>query len=115
MDGMQSRTSEKSSFALFRSTPRLALRFVRGFLWFLGGGQLAAFFCGPAGLVDLAAAGDSQSIRRYVFRDGRTRGDVRTVPNAHGRDEGSIAADENFAADRGRILVKAVVIAGNRA
>src|SRR6266478_8839242 len=112
---MKSRTSEELSFALFRNTPRLALRFLPGFFWFFGSRQSAAFFCRPARFIDLAAAGNSQSIRRHVLRDGRTCGDVRTVPDAHGRDQGSIAADENFAPDRRRILVEAVVIAGNRA
>src|SRR6266851_5819836 len=116
MDGMQSRTSEKLSFALFRSTPRFAPGgAARGFLRLFGGGQFAALLCRPARFVDLAAAGDSQSIGGDIFRDGRTCGDVRAITDAHGRDQGGIAADENFAADRGRILVEAVVIAGNRA
>src|SRR5260370_13791170 len=113
MEGIASRASAKLSFALFRSTPRLALRFLRGFLWLLRGGQFAAFFCGPARFVDLATAGDSQSIGGDIFRNCRTRGDVCAIANAHGRDEGSIAADENFIPNRRRILVEAVVIAGN--
>src|SRR5260370_18423665 len=115
MDGMQSRTSEKLSFALFRSTPRLALRFLRGFLWFFGGGQFAALLCRPARFVDLAAAGDSQSIGGDIFRDGRTCGGVRAITDAHGRDQGSVAAAENFAAHPGPLLVEAVVISRNHA
>src|SRR6266436_7532301 len=112
---MKTRTSQELSFALFRSTPRLALRFLRGFFWFFGSRQFTSLLGGPAWFVDLAAAGNSQSIRRHVLRDGRTCGDVGAIPDAHGRDQGSIAADENFAPDRRRILVEAVVIAGNRA
>src|SRR5260370_13923918 len=92
-----------------------SLRFLRRLFWFLCGCQFAAFLRGPAGFVDLAATGNSQSVRRHVFRDGRTCGYVRAVTDAHGRHQGRVAADENFVSDRRRILVEAVVIAGNRA
>src|SRR5437879_2511462 len=111
----ESRTSEELSFALFRSAPGLALRSLRRTLWFLKGGQFTAFLCGPAGFIDLAPAGNSQSIRRHVFRDGRTGSDVGAVAHAHRRDQRRIAADEHFAPDRGGMLMKAVVIAGDRA
>src|SRR5260370_15502444 len=85
--------------------------------WLLGffGGMFTAIFRGPARFVDLAAAGNSQSMRRHVFRNGRTCGDIRAVPDAHRRDEGCIAADKNFVPDRRRILMEAIIIAGNRA
>src|SRR5260370_1568813 len=77
--------------------------------------MFTALFRGPARFVDLAAAGNSQSMRRHVFRNGRTCGDIRAVPDAHRRDEGCIAADKNFVPDRRRILMEAIIIAGNRA
>src|SRR5439155_22567375 len=92
-----------------------SLRFLRRFPSFLWGCQFTTPLRGPAWFVDLAPAGNSQAIRGHVFRDCRTRSDVRAVPDTHGRDQRRSAADENFVPDRRRILVEAVVIAGNRA
>ena len=101
-------------FLLFLAGPRgfdFFLRFVR----FLCGRQFAPLSRGPAGLVDLAAARDSQSVGRNIFRDRRTRGDVRAIADAHGRHQRGIAADENFVPDGRWIFVKAVVVAGDGA
>src|SRR5712692_3422238 len=91
-----------------------SLRFLRRLLWLLGSGKFTAFLRGPAGLVHLTAAGNSQSVRRHVFRDCRTCGDVGAITNPDGRHQRGVAADEDFVPDRRRILVEAVVIAGNR-
>src|SRR6266571_4581813 len=115
----RNQTKSRNSFAfllaLFRSAPGLALRSLRHTLWFLKGGQFAAFLRGPARFIDLAAARDSQSIRGDIFRNGRTRGDVSAVTHADGRHQRRVAADENLVPNRSRILVKAVVIARDRA
>ena len=70
---------------------------------------------GPAGLIDLASTRDGERIRRNILGDDRSSGDVRAVANAHRRDQRGIAADKNAAADRGRVLRDAVVIARDRA
>src|SRR5712664_1809377 len=101
---------------LFSLLGRFAsLRFLRQLPWLLGSGQFAAFLRSPPGFVDLAAAGNSQSIRRHVFSNCRTCGDVCAVPDAHGRHQRGVAADEDFVPDRRWMLVEAVVIAGDRA
>src|SRR5258706_1569177 len=64
---LQPHRPNKLSSALFRGSTGFSFRC--GFLGFFGCGKLAALLRGPAGFVDLAAASDSQSIRRDVLRD----------------------------------------------
>ena len=98
---------------------RFALRaaFLRGrdFRGLGRGGHFAAARGGPAGLIHLAAASQRQGIGGNIFGDDRTGADVGAIADANRRDQGAIAADEDAAADRGRVLVHAVVIAGDGA
>ncbi len=87
----------------------------RGLFRLLHGAEFAAFFGGPAGLVDLAAAGDPEAVRRDIFRDGRAGGDVRVIADAQRRDEDRIASDKYFVADGGRKFFEAVVVASDGA
>src|SRR5438034_748465 len=78
-------------------------------------GKFAAFPGRPTGLIDLAAAADSQAVVGHVFGDGRARGDISVVPDVHRGHENRIAGAENaFADGRGRHL-EATVLAGHPA
>src|SRR5215472_15734333 len=81
----------------------------------LRGGKFPAFPGRPAGFVDLAAAADSQAVVRHVFGDGRARGDVSVVSDAHRSHENRITTDENPFADGRGVFLEAIVIARNGA
>src|SRR5579871_394481 len=86
-----------------------------GFFWMLrGGGQLAVLFGGPARFGGLPAAPKAESIRRNVFRNRRSGGDISAVADSDGRNEDGIAADKDAIADRRLVLVHTVVVARNR-
>ena len=51
----------------------------------------------------------------HVFGDRRSRGDVGALADAHRRDQLRVAADERAVLDDRRVLVRAVVVAGDRA
>src|SRR5262249_22380634 len=69
----------------------------------------------PAVLVHLGLAGQRQSPRRHVLGDGRAGRDVGAVPDRDGGDELYVTADEGLLADPGRVVLLAVVVAGDDA
>ena len=60
------------------------------FFRFFSGSEFAAFSRGPPGLVDLAAAGNSQAMCRNVFRDRRTGGNVCAIADTDRSNENRI-------------------------
>ena len=69
----------------------------------------------PIRAYSLHPASQRQRVGRHVLRDHRAGADVGAIADAHGRDQCSVAADEDASADGGGILVQAVVIAGDGA
>src|SRR5882672_5351222 len=69
----------------------------------------------PALAVVLRAALDGQRIVGHVLGDHRAGADIGAVADFHRRHQRGIGADEGALADRGLVLGKAVVIAGDGA
>ena len=65
--------------------------------------------------VPLLAARDRQRAGGHVLGDRRAGGDVGACADRHRRDQLRVAADERAVLDDGRMLLHAVVVAGNRA
>src|SRR6266850_3105703 len=93
----------------------LRFLFFRLLPWLLSGRQFAPTLRGPAGLIGLAAARDSQGIRGNVVGDRGARGDIRAIADSNRRNQSGIAPDKHFVPYRGREFVEAVVVAGDRA
>src|SRR5690606_37045946 len=69
----------------------------------------------PPGDRPLARARHGQLVRRRVLRDRRARTNRRTRTDLDGRDQSRVGADERAVADHGAMLVRAVVVARDRA
>ena len=69
----------------------------------------------PTRLRHLSGPAHGQGIRGDVLGDGAPRGHVGALPHRHRRDQGRVASDEGAGLDPGRVLVGAVVVAGDRA
>src|SRR5258708_2605162 len=69
----------------------------------------------PARFVALLAARDPERAGWDVSDDRRSRRDVGTLTHADGRHELGVAADERAILDNRRVLLRPVVIAGDRA
>ena len=95
----------------------LIRQFLHGFSFPVSSGRgLACLSRGdPALLGHLAAAAEGESIGRDVFGDAGAGGDVGTVADGDGSDEGGVRADEGAVADGGEVFVDAVVVAGDGA
>ena len=70
---------------------------------------------GPAGLVFLVRARHAQGVGGHVLGDRRARRDVGVRADAHRRDELRVRSDERAVFDHRRVLLDAVVVAGNGA
>src|SRR5882724_12859164 len=79
------------------------------------GGDFAAFARSPSRFVDLPAAGDAQAVRRNIFRDCGTGGDVGAIADAKRGHECRVTADKYSFADICRVFLEAIVVAGYRA
>ena len=101
-------TSFRSARGFFPGTG--AGRFSR----ILRGGEFAAFFRCPPGLVHLAAAADTQAIGGNVFGNRGPRSNVGVIADAHGRYENRVATNEHSLADRRGMLLKAIIVARDR-
>src|SRR5688572_19055144 len=69
----------------------------------------------PAFEVPLLAGADCERAGRDVLADGGAGADVCALPDRDRRDQLRVAADERPVFDRRRVLVRAVVVAGDRA
>ncbi len=67
----------------------------------------------PACFFKLPAALDCQRVRRDLFGNDAARAYVSTIADFQRRDERGIRTDEGVLADVGKVLVEAVVIAGD--
>src|SRR5438270_2477673 len=68
----------------------------------------------PPFLHDLPPASDSQRILRDIVGNARRRSYVRTFANAHGRNQGTVAANKNSVVYHRLMFVEPVVVTGNR-
>ena len=69
----------------------------------------------PAVARGLRAALDRQRVVRHILGDHRSRTDIGAAADLHRRHQRRIRADEGAGADRGLVLVEAVVVAGDGA
>src|SRR5690606_24526680 len=65
--------------------------------------------------VALLAARDAERVVGHVQREGGARADVGAVTDADGCDERGVRADERARADDGRVLLLAIIVAGDGA
>src|ERR1700730_13622058 len=68
------------------------------------GRQFAALLRCPANFVHLAAASNSQRIRRNIFRDSRARSDIRAISHPYWRNKSRITPDKSFVPNYGGVL-----------
>src|SRR5215470_108799 len=87
---------------------------VRG-LGMRGSRRFATLLCRPTLFVGLARTPNTQRVGRNIVRNCRAGSDVSAIPDTNRRDEDRVAADENLVANRGRVFVHAVVVAGDGA
>ena len=69
----------------------------------------------PVGVAALARARDRELAGRRVGGDGRAAADGGAVADLHRRHQDDVAADVGVGADGGAVLVRAVVVGGDRA
>src|SRR5712692_6235552 len=74
-----------------------------------------SLFFSPAFDVPLLAGAHGERSRRHVLANRRPAPDVGALANRDGRDELRVAADERAVFDDRRVLLHAVVVAGDRA
>src|SRR5579864_8295813 len=68
----------------------------------------------PARLFRLPAASKRERVGRDILGDHRTRADIGAVADLYRRDQRGIRAYKGRRADIGKMLVEAIVIAGDR-
>src|SRR5216684_3390620 len=108
------RSSLPSAAVAFLCSPRLCFFIAAsGFSGFFFGRKLAAFARRPAGLVDLPATGNRESVGGNVVSDRRSCRHVPAIADAQRRYQRGVAADKHSIADSRGIFVKAIVIAGD--
>src|SRR5947209_2586587 len=81
------------------------------FLWLLTGTPCG----GPSLFGDLAGAADRKSIGGDILRNARGGSDKGAVLDVHRRHQGRVAAHKGALPNPGRVLVHAIVVAGNDA